>query len=160
VGGSDKIATFAALLGAQKDINVATLIDLQNKDRQGIENLYKKRLLAKKKVLTFADFAGKKEADIEDMFDVDEYLYLVNQEFAAALASPVTKSVLKLKSDRILVSLAEFFKNSPLEGNVHFNHYRPARLFAERATSSTKRLSEATLERFEKAFVALNGLLT
>ena len=51
VGGADKVPTFAALLGSQKDINVATLIDIQHKDKQSIENLYKKKLLAQRNVL-------------------------------------------------------------------------------------------------------------
>lgn len=45
VAGSDKVPTFVALLGAQKGLKVATLIDVQNKDRQKIENLYKSKLL-------------------------------------------------------------------------------------------------------------------
>jgi hypothetical protein len=34
VGGADKVPTFVALLGAQKKMKVATLIDIQNKDRK------------------------------------------------------------------------------------------------------------------------------
>jgi ABC-type cobalamin/Fe3+-siderophores transport system ATPase subunit len=40
VGGSDKVATFVAMIGAQKHLNVAVLIDYQKKDQQSIENLY------------------------------------------------------------------------------------------------------------------------
>ena len=43
VGGSDKVTTL-----------VATLIDFQKRDQQTIENLYKKKLLAKNNVHTFA----------------------------------------------------------------------------------------------------------
>lgn len=32
VGGSDKVPTFVALLSSQKDLNVATLLDIQQKD--------------------------------------------------------------------------------------------------------------------------------
>ena len=45
VGGSDKVPTFVALLGAQQKLRIATLIDLQAKDQQRIENLYKQKLL-------------------------------------------------------------------------------------------------------------------
>ena len=37
VGGADKVPTFVALLGAQKSLNIATLIDLQSKDAQTVE---------------------------------------------------------------------------------------------------------------------------
>ena len=42
VGGSDKVTTFVSLLGSQKKMKVATLIDFQKRDQQTIENLYKK----------------------------------------------------------------------------------------------------------------------
>jgi hypothetical protein len=56
VGGSDKVPTFVALVGAQKNLNVATLIDFQKSNTQTIENLYKRKLLNKSHVLTFVDF--------------------------------------------------------------------------------------------------------
>jgi hypothetical protein len=50
-----------------------------------VENLYKKKLLAKTHVLTFAEFTGTKEADIEDMFGDQFYLDLVNAEYVLQL---------------------------------------------------------------------------
>jgi hypothetical protein len=76
VGGADKVPTFAALIGAQKTLNVATLIDFQKSNQQMVENLYKKRLLEKSHVLTFADFTGTKEADIEEVDSCGKSLYV------------------------------------------------------------------------------------
>ena len=45
-----------------------------------IEGLYKRKLLEKSHVITFANFTGTQEADIEDMFDEEYYLALVNGE--------------------------------------------------------------------------------
>ena len=59
VGGSDKVPTFVALIGAQEHLNVAVLIDFQKKDQQSVENLYKRELLNKRKVLTYADHTSK-----------------------------------------------------------------------------------------------------
>jgi hypothetical protein len=64
VGGSDKVPTFVALLGAQRGMKVATFIDIQNKDQQSIENLFKRKLLKKNHVLTFADFTGSSMRNI------------------------------------------------------------------------------------------------
>ena len=157
VGGADKVPTFAALLGSQKDINVATLIDIQHKDKQSIENLYKKKLLAQKNVLTFGDFTGKKEADIEDMFEVDFYLKLVNAEYKAALQKPILISDLP-KRERVLISVGSLLQTSPLTDGK-FNHYRPSRYFAEHISTLTKSISPETLDRFEAAFSKLNELL-
>ncbi len=159
VGGSDKVPTFVALLGAQHGLKIATLIDIQKKDHQTVENLYKKKLLKKQNVLTFADFTGFSEADIEDMFGVDFYLELVNQEYSADLKSPVTLKMLTSKSPRIIQRLEECFRKNPLISGNAFSHFRPARYFAENITKLTKDIPSEAIDRFESAFKMLNNLL-
>ena len=158
VGGSQKVSTFVALLGSQKNLTVATLIDFQAGDRQSIENLYKKKLLKQSHVLTFADFTGTTEADIEDMFDATVYLKIVNSEFSTALAAPLKSRDISGTEPRILVRLEKHFANAPLKDGAKFNHYRPARRFAENPTQF--KVSEDALNRFETAFKALNELLS
>lgn len=157
VGGADKVPTFAALLGAQKGMNVATLIDIQQKDKQTIENLYKRKLLSQKNVLTFADFTGKKEADIEDMFDPTFYLGLVNGEYKNALQKPLAVSDLP-KRERILSAIEAHLQKNPLTAG-RFNHYRPARYFAENIGKLGAAISADTLDRFEQTFKRLNAIL-
>lgn len=159
VGGSDKVPTFVALVGAQRGLNIATLIDYQKKDAQTIENLFKRKLLKKKHVLTFADFTQTKEADIEDMFEQEVYLALVNAEYGAALAKPIAASDLDQKHPRVLVRLERYFDSHPLKGGLEFSHYRPSRYFSENLGALKKRVSDETLGRFEAAFKAVNALL-
>jgi len=158
VGGADKVPTFVALIGAQKALRVATLIDIQKTNAQMIENLYKRKLLSKNHVLTFADFTGKSEADIEDMFEPDFYLALVNEEYKKQLAKPIQLADLSTHHPRVLVSIEEHLRKNPLTSGA-FSHYRPARYFMENSGSLSKKLSAATLTRFEAAFKALNELL-
>jgi len=159
VGGADKVPTFIALLGAQKGLKIATLIDLQKKDQQGIENLYKKKLLKKQNLLTFADFTGSSEADIEDMFGIDFYLELVNGEYAAYLDTPIKPEMLTLEAPRIVPRLEGFFMAKPPKSGAQFNHYRPARYFAENTAALATAIPSVVLVRFEAAFKALNALL-
>jgi hypothetical protein len=158
VGGAEKVSTFVALLGAQKGLTVATLIDIQEKDRQQIENLYKRKLLQKQNVLTFADFTGAKEADIEDMFEPDLYLELVNGEYKKSLSKPIAVADLAAQDPRILVRLQKHLEQQPLQGET-FSHFRPARYLTEHLKTLETKISDATLDRFEKAFLALNKLL-
>lgn len=155
VGGSDKVPTFVALIGAQTDLNVAVLVDYQKQDRQTIENLYKKKLLSKKKVLTYADFVRSEEADIEDMFDPEFYLRLVNNEYGTSIGV----GDLPKGTPRIAVLLQAYFEENPLPKGVKYNHYRPARYFAENIGSLEKDLTDSVLDRFRKAFETLNALL-
>jgi predicted ATP-dependent endonuclease of OLD family len=156
VGGSEKVPTFAALIGIQPGMNVATLIDIQKKDHQSIENIYKRKLLEKSHVLTYADFTGKDEADIEDMFEPDFYLRLVNEEFAKLITKPLALAGLPGGGPRILPRIEAALAAA---GVTQFNHYRPSRYFVESLSKLAPDISDATLERFEKAFIALNKLL-
>jgi hypothetical protein len=158
VGGADRVPTFVALIGAQKDLNVAVLVDFQKKDRQLIENLYKRKLLKKRQVLTFADYTGTSEADIEDMFEPALYLNLVDQEFKKGLSRPIDAASLP-QSPRVLVRIEKYLEANPLGSGQEFSHYRPARYFTENVGSLAAQLSAATLERFERAFADLNALL-
>lgn len=158
VGGSGKIPTFVALLAPQKGLNVATLLDIQNSDRAQIEDLYKKKLLKKKQVATYGDFAGKGEADVEDMFERDFYVALVNAEFAKELKTPIDPAALNAKEPRILRAVETYLDSNPLKSGT-FGHYRPARYFSENAGPLWAQVSDATKERFESAFKHFNALL-
>ncbi len=158
VGGSGKVPAFAALLAPQKGMNVATLLDIQISDRSLIEDLYKKKLLKKKQVITYGDFVGKNEADIEDMFDRDFYVSLVNAEFAKELDTPINPAAINRKEPRTLRAVEEWLMGKPLKSST-FGHYRPARYFSENAATLWPKVSDATKDRFEAAFKTLNSLL-
>ncbi len=158
VGGSSKVPTFVALLGSQRKMTIATLIDIQASDRQSIEALYKEKLLKKANVLTFADFTKTTEADVEDMFGAAFYIELVNAEFSLQLTAPIDTCKLNLKISRILVSLEQYFSANPLKSG-QFHHYRPARYFNEHAKELVKKIPGDTKKRFAEAFEALNALL-
>ncbi|WP_230483752.1 ATP-dependent nuclease [Sphingomonas sp. Leaf21] len=158
VGGSGKVPTFVSLLGSQKGMNVATLLDIQNNEKQLIEDLYKKKLLTKKQVSTYADFTGGSEADVEDMFDRDLYIEIVNAEFGAQLSAKITKSKLNAKEPRTLRAIEAWLAENPLKSGS-FGHYRPARYFSDNLGKLWPKVSDETKDRFETAFKHLNGLL-
>lgn len=158
VGGSDKVPTFVSIIGSQKNLNVAVLIDFQKKDQQTIENLYKKKLLQKRNVSTFADFTGTAEADIEDMFDTDFFLEVVNNEYKADLNKPISESDLTDKHPRVLVRLEKFLGKNPMK-NGSIGHFRPAKQLSENSGAYGAKVSDAVLEKFEKMFKHVNSLL-
>lgn len=158
VGGAGKVPTFVALLAPQRGLNIATLLDFQSQDKEMIGSLYAKKLLERKKVLTYADFTGTKEADVEDMFERDFYLELVNAEYANALVAPLALADLNVKIPRVVRQIDDALARVPLR-NGEFRHYRPARYFFENAASLAPKIRAQTKERFIKAFERLNALL-
>lgn len=109
--------------------------------------------MTKSRVLTFADFTGTSEADIEDMFDLDFYLRLVSDEYGVN----VSAGDLQSRHPRVVVRLNEHFAANPLPHGMKFSHFRPARRLTEKIGTIT--IPDTTLARFEAAFTALNALL-
>lgn len=159
VGGSGKVPTFVALLAPQKGMNVATLLDVQKSDREMIDDLFKKKLLDKKQVSTYADFIGGAEADVEDMFERDFYVQLVNAEFAKQLNTPIDPAALNANNPRVLRAIEEWLAANPLTSGK-FGHYRPARYLSENIATLWPQVSDASKDRFEAAFKHLNRLLS
>jgi predicted ATP-dependent endonuclease of OLD family len=159
VGGSTNVPTFVGLIGARSALNVAVLVDYQKSDKQTLENLYKQKLIRKDNLLTFADFIGTTEADIEDMFEGDFYLTLINDTYAKNLPTPLRASDITSRHPRILMRLKEYFALKPMTGNVVFNHFFPARHFSLNVDAYAARISFLTFDRFDEAFVRLNTLL-
>jgi predicted ATPase len=155
VGGVDKVSIFTALVG---ELNLAVLIDYQKKDQQTIEHLCKQKLLKQSRVFTFADFTGAAEADIEDMFDPEFYLELINGEYKDELTRRIFQGDLP-QHPRIAARLEQYFQRNPLKNNLRFNQHRPARYFVEHFSELAPKISAKTQERFEAAFDALNKLL-
>ncbi len=158
VGGSGKVPTFVALLAPQKGMNIATLLDIQNLDRQVIEDLYKKKLLKKKQVITYADVLDQNEADVEDLFDRGFYVDLVNMEFAEQLTKPIKVAALNRNEPRTLRAIELYLETNALKSGV-FGHYRPARYFSEHVGELWGTMSDVTKDRFETIFRTLNALL-
>jgi predicted ATP-dependent endonuclease of OLD family len=159
VGGSDKVPTFVALIGAMKGKRVASLNAIPKKDEHMITNLYQRKLLKENHVLCFADFTGTPEADIEDMFDENFFIELVNAEFRVDLPKVISAADLNGHIPRINARLESYFRTHPMKNAVSYSHYRPARYFSERMTTLESKISKETFDRFQAAFNALNGLL-
>lgn len=88
-------------------------------------------------------------ADIEDMFEVEEYLKLFNEEF-----SKDYKSISKEKIDAQKAIIPQINK---IIQKDRFNHYRPSRYLTSLCVDKDY-FSESTLERFENLFKDINKL--
>jgi predicted ATPase len=154
VGGADKLATFVTLIGAN-DLNVAVLMDVSNKDTQRVENLVRNNFLNWKRIIQLNEFVDAKEADIEDLFLVDEYIALVKAAYPAVSAI-LTQDILE-KSPRIVKRIEKFFsRDMP---SIKFSHYAPSKAGLSELGKKVK-ISSKTVDRFENLFKRINAQLT
>jgi predicted ATP-dependent endonuclease of OLD family len=143
VGGADLIPTFVALLGIHLDITV--LIDSRSEGNQKLTNLADKGYLNAKRIITINEFTPNKLADIEDLFDPNDYIKIYNDSFNDSINLSELKG-----TDQIVSKIAR------LKGISRFDHGKPADNFLRKRDIYLDQLSELTLTSFEKLFNRIN----
>jgi predicted ATP-dependent endonuclease of OLD family len=141
-GGVDKIPTFIALLGSQ--LNIAVVLDVATGGSQKIDSMVERGILSADRLFPLPDFAGGKEADVEDLFDNQFYLELLKDSGEA----DVKMSDLK-KGGRIIKRLESTLARE-------LNHYKPAFYLLTHQANLLPRISPQTLDSFEKLFHKVN----
>jgi hypothetical protein len=157
IGGSGKLSTFVTLLGANK-LHVAVLVDSSTKDVGAVRRLRDNGQLANNGLIEIREFTGTPDADIEDLFESDFYLQLVNLAYAKELTTPITAADLNPNDPRIVRQVEEYLCQHGIAGG-RFNHYRPAATLLRQQATLASQISTATLARAEQLFHRLNSLL-
>lgn len=161
-GGVDKIWSFASLFGGNK-LNIAVLCDYGQGDKGKIERLKQSQILKAGQIWTVADFTGKAESDVEDLFHPEVYLALVNQAYSFTGVQKIDQNKLaqvQPQSERVVKLVEGAFKTMPPE-TPEFDHFTPAEWLLRHPDllgGDSKEVLQ-TLERCEKVFSTLNGLL-
>ena len=150
VGGADKLATFVSLIRANQ-LNICVLMDVSTQNTQRVENLVNKHFLNSKNIIQLNEFVHGNEADIEDLFTVEEYLSVVKTAY------PYTKKGLSAdslnKMPRIVKRVEQYFSDNFPQNN--FNHFAPARIGLIELGKNIA-ISPETIGRFEKLFKTIN----
>lgn len=152
VGGLDKVATFISLLRGN-ELNMVCLLDtfIDQKGKKRLEDLIKDKIIKEKQIKFFDQYIDRLNiAEIEDMFEIEEYLKLFNEEF-----SKDYKSISKKEIDINKPIIPQI--NHIIQKN-RFNHYRPSRYLTSLCVGKDY-FSESTLARFEALFKDINNLL-
>ncbi len=160
-GGIDKIAPFVRLFGGNR-INVAVLSDIAKGDKAKIENLKKADILKSGHLYTCADFTTQSEADVEDFFEADLFVEILNGAYKPPAANLVTTASLTAAdtTPRSVKKAEALFRLMPASVG-EFDHFGPSRWLLENPSvldADTPAIN-LTLDRFEKVFAAFNALL-
>ncbi|MFI5905416.1 ATP-dependent nuclease [Streptomyces cyaneofuscatus] len=155
IGGSGKLSTFVTLLGANK-LNVAVLVDSSTKDVGAIQRLRDNEQLAKNGLVEISEFTSAADADVEDLFDRDFYLELVNRAYAAELTTPITAADLNAKDPRVVRQIEAEFKKRNI--TARFNHYKPAAVLLREQADLAPLINSSTIARADQLFTRLNSL--
>lgn len=150
-GGLEKVATFISLMRGNK-LELACLLDTYTdpKSKAKFENLIYQKLIHKNKVRFFDEYLQDyNQADIEDLFDKEDYLKIFNQAFSEY---PDIKPS----------NLDDSIKPIILQINKHlnitrYNHYRPANQLSKNGLA-VEDFKKSSLDNFEKLITDINKL--
>jgi hypothetical protein len=140
------VPTFVALLG--KHLDVTVLVDSQKAGHQKLMRLINDGLLDARRTLMVGKVLGTTLADIEDAFDVEDYLKLYNGAFGTKV-----KPKDLVGNDPIVARLARF------AGVDRFDHGKPADFLLRNRDQLLPKLKPESLAGFEKLIVAINATL-
>lgn len=157
IGGAGKLSTFVTLLGAN-NLNVAVLIDSSTQDTGPVQRLRDNGQLARNGLVEVSEFTDNANADIEDLFDRDFYLKLVNKAYASQLPQPLTTADLEPGDPRVVRAIEGYFRQHGI-ANGKFNHYKPAAILLREQATFAPMIADSTLNRAAALFTRLNGLL-
>ncbi len=156
-GGVDKVSAFLTLFGGNQ-LNVAVLVDYAKGSKKRVDDLRRSTLLQQGRVFTANTYAGQDEGDIEDMLGRQVYVELLNKTYDLN-GNSIDAAKLPAKG-RVLEHVENHFRTLPPKV-AEFDHYRPSLYLLENHHKVFDALPEisAAMDRFEKLFNDLNGLL-
>lgn len=161
-GGIDKIRPFVALFVGNA-LHIAVLSDQAAGDRKKVEEMKRSAVLEAGHFYTMADFLERAEADIEDMFDPEVFVAILNGCYA--LESPNALTTEKLKNvdtstERLVKQAEAAFRIMP-DTIPMFDHFSPAAWLIRnpKVLDGKSAAIGRTLDRAEKIFASFNRLL-
>jgi hypothetical protein len=149
-GGLEKVATFISLLRGSQ-LEIVCLLDSYN-DPSGkakMENMIAEKIIQKNKIHFFDEFLEThSKADIEDLFEKQDYLNLFNSAFPD---KTIQLADLHSNIKQILIQISNVLDTD------RFNHYKPAYELIKKSIKKED-LNPETLNNFEKVFTEINKL--
>ena len=153
-GGAQRVSYMVSLLSSQ-NLNVVVLQDDEKQSRETSVELQQQGMLNRKNVVFVSDALESKrdECDIEDLFNRDTFLQLVDESYDL---KPGT-----LKLNEKIPRIVKQIENSFSTDKKHFVKAKPARAFMNRLKDGDiQLLSTEELDRFEKLCDLINKRMT
>ena len=157
--GAPKVSSFVTLFKG-RGLKIAALLDYHDGQKGMVDKLGESGLLEDNHLLKTTDFCDQGDADIEDLLGWELYAALVN----GALNIPTAYAIPSARPDdaevRIVKEIEKRAKLLP-PGIPEFDHFAPAQYLNQLNAEQIANLPglDAAMERFDKLFETLNGLI-
>lgn len=142
-GSASNIPAFVTLIG--RDLDVTVLVDSGNEGAGRLQAAMAAGRVDSKRLVSVGTVIGSTKSDIEDVFDVADYLRLYNGAFSTAVSEAELGT-----EDRVI-------KRIQTATGARFDHYRPAEHLLRQQHTLLTTLGESTLNRFESLIRLVNA---
>ncbi len=155
VGDADNLPIYLSLLG-DGDVNVAVMMDVTPKSSAHIEENNDET--GRSSPIKMTEVTQTRYPDLEDLFDPDFYLQLVNQAYDSELSRYLSMEAINGPDPRIVQRIQRFFEKENICGG-HFDTYRPATCLLQRHDYFRSQIDDATIEHASSMFDRINSQL-
>lgn len=142
-GGASNIPAFVSLMGQNLDVTV--LVDSGTEGADRLDRAVDAARLKRNRIIQVREITTRRHSDIEDLFEVSDYLTLFNKAFGTAFTAEQLGH-----GDRVVKRLADAYKP--------YSHHAPADAML-RHPDLLDGVSEETLANFEKLFERINSTI-
>lgn len=156
VGGADNLPTYLSLLG-DNYMNLAIMMDVTPKSKARIEEK-NGRIENNSNQIKMVEVVKMRDADMEDLFDPNFYLELVNQAYSRELPHALTMKAISGPNPRIAQRIRKFFEQEGICGG-QFDTYRPASYLLQKHLELRPKIDDAIIDRAASMFARVNSLL-
>ena len=157
VGSAENLPTFVSLLG-ENYVSVAVMMDITPTNKQRVERINRSNDTTEENAVKWVEVTRVRDADIEDVFEPNFYLKLVNLAYSSELEEPLTMKAISESNPRIVERIKSHFSSAGIAGGS-FDRYRPAAYLLENFDKVKYDISEETVDKIASLIGRINGLL-
>ena len=157
VGSAENLPTFVSLLG-ENYVSVAVMMDITPTNKQRVERINRSNDTTEENAVKWVEVTRVRDADIEDLFEPNFYLKLVNLAYSSELEEPLTMKAISESNPRIVERIKSHFSSAGIAGGS-FDRYRPAAYLLENFDKVKYDISEETVDKIASLIGRINGLL-
>ena len=157
VGSAENLPTFVSLLG-DNYVSVAVMMDITPTNKARVERINKSKDSSEENAVKWVEVTRVRDADIEDLFEPNFYLKLVNLAYSDELEDPLTMKSISESNPRIVERIKSHFNATQIAGG-NFDRYRPASYLLENFDKFKYDISEDTIGKIASLIGRINGLL-
>ena len=157
VGSAENLPTFVSLLG-ENYVSVAVMMDITPTIKQRVERINRSNDTTDENAVKWVEVTRVRDADIEDLFEPNFYLKLVNLAYSSELEEPLTMKAISESNPRIVERIKSHFSSAGIAGGS-FDRYRPAAYLLENFDKVKYDISEDTVDKIASLIGRINGLL-